>query len=342
MSPAAPAWIALAGPTASGKSALALALAQRWPVEIVSVDSALVYRGLDIGSAKPSPAERAAVPHHLIDILEPQQSYSAAAFVADAQRLLPQIAARGRLPLLVGGTLLYFKALFEGLDDMPAAHPALRQAIEAEAAQQGWPALHAQLAAVDAPTAARLSPKDAQRIGRALEVWRASGRPLSAFHTRAQPKPALQTPPPLQINGQTGVLLALEPLERAWLHQRIAQRFAAMLEQGFIDEVRALRQRPELHPGLPALRSVGYRQVWEALDALDALAGRRDFSAPELAALAERGTCATRQLAKRQLTWLRSLPQRQVLACEQADLLQAACALLERAGLRWAGWNPRI
>ena len=335
MSPAAPAWIALAGPTASGKSALALALAQRSPVEIVSVDSALVYRGLDIGSAKPSPAERAAVPHHLIDILEPQQSYSAAAFVADAQRLLPQIAARGRLPLLVGGTLLYFKALFEGLDDMPAAHPALRQAIEAEAAQQGWPALHAQLAAVDAPTAARLSPKDAQRIGRALEVWRASGRPLSAFHTRTQAKlaqtAAQSAPPPLQINGQTGVLLALEPLDRAWLHQRIAQRFAAMLEQGFIDEVRALRQRPDLHPGLPALRSVGYRQVWEALDAL-AASGRSSFSAPELADLAERGTCATRQLAKRQLTWLRSLPQRQLLACEQPDLLQAACALLERAG----------
>ena len=332
MTPAPPAWIALAGPTASGKSALALALAQRWPVEIVSVDSALVYRGLDIGSAKPSLAERAAVPHHLIDILEPQQSYSAAAFVADAQRLLPQIAARGRLPLLVGGTLLYFKALFEGLDDMPAAHPALRAAIEAEAAQQGWPALHAQLAAVDAPTAARLSPNDAQRIGRALEVWRASGRPLSAFHTRTQTKTAQPTPPPLQINGQAGLLLALEPLDRAWLHQRIAQRFAAMLEQGFIDEVRALRQRPELHPGLPALRSVGYRQVWEALDAL-AASGRSSFTAPERAALTERGSSATRQLAKRQLTWLRSLPQRQVLACEQPDLLPAACALLERAGL---------
>ncbi len=215
---------------------------------------------------------------------------------------------------------------------MPAAHPALRAAIEAEAAQQGWPALHAQLAAVDAPTAARLSPNDAQRIGRALEVWRASGRPLSAFHTRTQTKTALQAPPPLQINGQAGLLLALEPLDRAWLHQRIAQRFAAMLEQGFIDEVRALRQRPELHSGLPALRSVGYRQVWEALDAL-AASGRSSFTAPERAALAERGTSATRQLAKRQLTWLRSLPQRQLLACEQPDLLPAACALLERAGL---------
>ena len=253
------------------------------------------------------------------------------------------------MPLLVGGTLLYFKALFEGLDDMPAAHPDLRQAIEAEAAQKGWPALHAQLAAVDAPTAARLSPNDAQRIGRALEVWRASGRPLSSFHTRTKTKPAQPAAqptaqpalPPLQINGQTGLLLALEPLDRAWLHQRIAQRFAAMLEQGFIDEVRALRERPELHPGLPALRSVGYRQLWEALDAL-AASGRSDFSAPERAALTERGSSATRQLAKRQLTWLRSLPQRQVLACEQADLLQAACALLERAGLRWAGWNPRI
>jgi len=336
MTPAPPAWIALAGPTASGKSALALALAQRWPLEIVSVDSALVYRGLDIGSAKPSPAERAAVPHHLIDILEPQQCYSAAAFVADAQRLLPQIAARGRLPLLVGGTLLYFKALFEGLDQMPAAHPALRALIEAEAAQHGWPALHAQLAAVDAPTAARLSVNDAQRIGRALEVWRASGRPLSSFHTRAQ-QPAAQA---LQINGRPGLLLALEPLDRAWLHQRIAQRFAAMLEQGFIDEVRALRERPELHPGLPALRSVGYRQVWEALDAL-AASGRRDFTAPERAALCERGTSATRQLAKRQLTWLRNLPQRKVLACEQPRLLEAVCALLEQAGLEPAGRDER-
>ena len=325
---APPAWLAIAGPTASGKTALALALARQYPLEIISIDSALVYRGLDIGSAKPSAAERAAVPHHLIDILDPSQSYSAAACVADVRRLLPQIAARGRLPLLVGGTLLYFKALFEGLDDMPAAHPALRAALEAEAAQLGWPALHAQLAAVDAATAARLSPNDAQRIGRALEVWRASGRPLSSFHTRTRIAPTPTEPQPLHINGQPGLLLALEPLERAWLHQRIGQRFAAMLAHGLIDEVRALRQRPDLHPGLPALRSVGYRQVWQALDALEA-SGRSQFTAAEFATLAEQGAAATRQLAKRQLTWLRSLPQRRVLACESAGLLEAACAVLQ-------------
>lgn len=327
-SSAPPAWLAIAGPTASGKTALALALARQYPLEIISIDSALVYRGLDIGSAKPSAAERAAVPHHLIDILDPSQSYSAAACVADVQRLLPQIAARGRLPLLVGGTLLYFKALFEGLDDMPAAHPALRAALEAEAAQLGWPALHAQLAAVDAVTAARLNPNDAQRIGRALEVWRASGRPLSSFHTRTRIAPTPTEPQPLHINGQPGLLLALEPLERAWLHRRIGQRFAAMLEHGLIDEVRALRQRPGLHPGLPALRSVGYRQVWQALDALEA-SGRSQFTPTELATLAEQGAAATRQLAKRQLTWLRSLPQRRVLACESAGLLEAACAVLQ-------------
>ncbi len=327
-SSAPPAWLAIAGPTASGKTALALALARQYPLEIISIDSALVYRGLDIGSAKPSAAERAAVPHHLIDILDPSQSYSAAACVADVQRLLPQIAARGRLPLLVGGTLLYFKALFEGLDDMPAAHPALRAALEAEAAQLGWPALHAQLAAVDAATAERLSPNDAQRIGRALEVWRASGRPLSSFHTRTRIAPTPTEPQPLHIDGQPGLLLALEPLERAWLHQRIGQRFAAMLAHGLIDEVRALRQRPDLHPGLPALRSVGYRQVWQALDALEA-SGRSQFTAAELATLAEQGAAATRQLAKRQLTWLRSLPQRRVLACESAGLLEAACAALQ-------------
>ena len=325
---APPAWLAIAGPTASGKTALALALARQYPLEIISIDSALVYRGLDIGSAKPSAAERAAVPHHLIDILDPSQSYSAAACVADVQRLLPQIAARGRLPLLVGGTLLYFKALFEGLDDMPAAHPALRAALEAEAAQLGWPALHAQLAAVDAATAERLSPNDAQRIGRALEVWRASGRPLSSFHTRTRIAPTPTEPQPLHIDGQPGLLLALEPLERAWLHQRIGQRFAAMLAHGLIDEVRALRQRPDLHPGLPALRSVGYRQVWQALDALEA-SGRSQFTAAELATLAEQGAAATRQLGKRQLTWLRSLPQRRVLACESTGLLEAACAALQ-------------
>ena len=215
------------------------------------------------------------------------------------------------------------RALSRNLQNQPVRlpHPARRAAVLSTA-------LHAQLAAVDAATAARLSPNDAQRIGRALEVWRASGRPLSSFHTRTRIAPTPTEPQPLHIDGQPGLLLALEPLERAWLHQRIGQRFAAMLEHGLIDEVRALRQRPDLHPGLPALRSVGYRQVWQALDALEA-SGRSQFTAAELATLAEQGAAATRQLAKRQLTWLRSLPQRRVLACESTGLLEAACAALQ-------------
>jgi tRNA dimethylallyltransferase len=321
-----PTWLAIAGPTASGKTALALALAQRWPVEIISVDSALVFRGMDIGSAKPSQQELASVPHHLIDIRDPLQAYSAAEFVRDARELLGAIRARGRLPLLVGGTMLYFKALFEGLDEMPPAQPALRAEIEQQAISLGWPALHAQLAEVDAVTAARLSPNDSQRIGRALEVWRASGRPISSFHTRDKTQTAAR---PLQIDGLTGLLLALEPIERAWLHGRIAERFDAMLTQGFIAEVTRLRARGDLTPELPAMRCVGYRQAWGALEA----AGRESrtaLSPTELSALRERGIFATRQLAKRQLTWLRSMPQRRVLACDQAGALQQALAAIEQ------------
>lgn len=298
----APGCLCIAGPTAAGKTAAALAVAQVLPVEIVSVDSALVYRGMDIGTAKPTPAERAAVPHHLIDILDPAQSYSAARFVADARALIDAIHARGRLPLLVGGTMLYFKALFEGLDTMPAADPALRAALEAEAVERGWPALHAELARVDAPTAARLPPTDTQRIQRALEVFRLTGRPLSAFHRG----PRAAAPP--------APLLALEPAERGWLHERIARRFAAMLEAGFVDEVAALRARGDLHAGLPAMRCVGYRQAWEALEH------------GELAALPERGIAATRQLAKRQLTWLRSMPQRESIAADAPDALERVVA----------------
>lgn len=322
-----PGWLAIAGPTASGKTALALALAQRWPVEIISVDSALVFRGMDIGTAKPSAAELASAPHHLIDIRDPLQVYSAAEFVHDATALLGQIRARGRLPLLVGGTMLYFKALFEGLDAMPSAQPALRAAIEAEASQLGWPALHAQLSQVDPLTAARLSPNDSQRIGRALEVWRASGRPISAFHTRDK---AAEASRPLQIESQPGLLLSLEPLERAWLHQRIAQRFDAMLAQGFIDEMAELRARGDLTPDLPSMRCVGYRQAWEALDAAESM-GRQALNAQELAELRERGIFATRQLAKRQLTWLRSMPQRQLVACDQPGAMQQALDLIEAA-----------
>ena len=303
-------WLGLAGPTASGKTALALALARRWPVEIVSVDSALVYRGMDIGTAKPSAAEQAAAPHHLLDIIGPEQSYSAAQFVADARRLIAGIRARGRWPLLVGGTMMYFKALVDGIDDMPAADPAIRAAIDTEAAQLGWPALHAQLAEVDPITAARLKPNDSQRIQRALEVWRASGTPLSTLHLRAQ----REAPPP------DGALVALEPASRPWLHERIARRFDAMLESGFLDEVRRLRANPALHLDLPSMRCVGYRQAWEALDVADP---------PDLADLRERGIAATRQLAKRQITWLRSMAHRQVVAADADDAEKRLVSLVE-------------
>ena len=300
--------LCLAGPTASGKTAAALAIAaaqapQR-AVEIVSVDSALVYRGMDIGTAKPTPLERAQVPHHLIDVIEPTQSYSAAQFVTDATRLVAEINARGHLPLLVGGTMLYFKALFDGIDEMPAADTAVRAALDAQAAAEGWPALHAELARVDPATAQRLAPGDSQRIQRALEVFRISGRPLSSFH-RERPHGARMAAP----------LIALEPNNRAWLHARIAQRFEAMLAAGLIDEVRALRERGDLHDDLPSMRCVGYRQVWRALDD-----GTLD-------SVATTGTAATRQLAKRQLTWLRGMPQRQVVACDAVDAIEQTVAL---------------
>ncbi|MBL0086476.1 MAG: tRNA (adenosine(37)-N6)-dimethylallyltransferase MiaA [Ideonella sp.] len=298
--------LAIAGPTASGKSALALSAAQRWPIEIISVDSALVFRGMDIGTAKPSAAELAAAPHHLIDILDPTEAYSAAQFVADAARLIAEVHGRGRHALLVGGTMLYFKALVNGLDAMPGADPTVRAAIDARAASEGWPALHAELQRVDAITAARLAPNDAQRIQRALEVWQLSGEPLSAWHGR-RAMPAMALP-----------MLSLEPGSRAWLHERIAQRFEAMLAAGLVDEVRHLRARDDLHLGLPSMRCVGYRQAWECLDAGD------------VSPLRERGIAATRQLAKRQLTWLRSMPARTVVACDAPDAPAQALAHLER------------
>ncbi|MBU4422694.1 MAG: tRNA (adenosine(37)-N6)-dimethylallyltransferase MiaA [Gammaproteobacteria bacterium] len=319
--------IAIAGPTASGKTAGALALAAvlapRLPVEIISVDSALVYRGMDIGTAKPTRAELAAVPHHLIDIRDPLQAYSAAEFVQDAERLIGEIRARGALPLLVGGTMLYFKALFDGIDDMPPADPAVRERLEAQAAQIGWPAMHAELARVDPATAARLAPADSQRIQRALEVWHVSGQPISHFHTSKKRATSVD---PISATA----LFSLEPDDRAWLHERIALRFDAMLAQGFVDEVRQLRARGDLHPDLPSMRCVGYRQAWEALDA-QAAAGP---AAPlDLAGLRERGIVATRQLAKRQITWLRSMPHRHTIACDQPDatarLVQAVLQRLE-------------
>jgi tRNA dimethylallyltransferase len=313
--------IGLAGPTASGKSALALAIAARWPVEIISVDSAQVYRGLDIGSAKPGRAERDAIAHHLIDLIDPAEAYSAARFVADSRAAIADIHSRGKIALLVGGTMLYFKALACGLDAMPVADATLRDAITADATLRGWPALHAELAEVDPITAARLAPRDAQRIQRAIEVFRLTGRPISAFQ-----RPDLSP----SSNGLEFPLIALEPQSRAWLHERIGLRYRAMVEAGFAGEVAALRARSDLHPGLPAIRCVGYRQWWQALadgqtiPALDAR-GMTDASSVHAQVLA-----ATRQLAKRQATWLRSMPQRQVVACDADDVEATTLALFER------------
>ena len=296
------------GPTASGKTALAVSLVERFPLEIISVDSALVYRGMDIGTAKPDAATLARAPHHLLDIRDPAEAYSAAAFCDDARRLMVEIVARGKVPLLVGGTMLYFRALLNGLDDLPRADAALRQQLEIEAARRGWPAMHADLARIDPPTAARLAPNDSQRIGRALEIYQLTGTPMSALldqvHT-ALPYRVLQ--------------LALIPSDRAVLHQRIATRFDAMLADGLIDEVKRLRRIPELSADLPAMRAVGYRQAWAYLNGDIDLKGLR-----------EQGLAATRQLAKRQLTWLRSWPDAVTLDCLAADLEAQACAQVER------------
>ena len=316
---ALPPHIALTGPTAAGKTAAALAIARTLRVEIISVDSALVYCGMDIGTAQPSAKELCAAPHHLINIREPLQPYSAADFARDAAPLMHAITARGAMPLLVGGTMLYFKALFEGLDDMPPANAAVREAIARQAASDGWPALHAALAQVDPPTAARLAPMDAQRIARALEVFRLSGQPLSSFQKRIAPENSAAQ----ANNAWSSGLISLEPQDRSWLHARIAQRFDAMLADGFLDEVRTLRARGDLRPDLPAMRCVGYRQAWDALDGTLPLAELRD-----------KGVFATRQLAKRQLTWLRALPKRRVVACDdptaQQQVLAIATALAGR------------
>ncbi len=289
--------IALMGPTASGKTAAALEVARHLPVEIISVDSALVYRGMDVGTAKPSPGERAAVPHHLIDIIDPLDAYSAMQFRQDALRLILDIAQRGRLPLLVGGTMLYFKALRDGLDELPPADPAIRARLDQEMASAGAPALHARLARFDPDTAARLPPNDTQRIQRALEILEITGEPMSRLLARV---PRTETPVSMSA-------ISLEPSQRAALHERIALRFNVMLDApdgGLLEEVRALRARGDLHPGLPSMRCVGYRQAWEYLD------GEYD-----IATLRDKGIAATRQLAKRQLTWLRSMPDRTVIDC---------------------------
>ena len=307
---AKPLAVAIMGPTASGKTAAALDIATRIPCEIISVDSALVYRGMDIGSAKPTAEERAAVPHHLIDTLDPTESYSVMQFREDAIRIAGEIISRGKLPLLVGGTMLYFKGLRDGLDDLPRADPALRAQIDMDIARHGVPALHHRLADVDPPTAARLKPTDTQRIQRAMEIYLLTGQPMSSLLSKAPP-------PELPFEW---LPLALEPSDRSVLHRRIEQRFDAMLSAspGLMDEVKALRARGDLHLGLPSMRCVGYRQAWEHLD------GQYDF-----ATMRDKGIAETRQLAKRQLTWLRSMDDRIVIDCLAADATAQVLAKLQ-------------
>ena len=302
MSNKKPMAVAIMGPTASGKTAAALAIAKTRPVEIISVDSALVYRGMDIGTAKPSLDELTAVPHHLIDIIDPLEAYSVMQFREDAIRLVGEISARGALPLLVGGTMMYFKGLTDSLDELPTADPALRARLDAEAARIGWPGMHARLRTLDPITAERLKPNDAQRINRALEIIALTGKPMSELLGKRE-KPEL----PFDL-----ISFALEPSDRAVLHQRIAQRFDAMLgerdDEGLVAEVARLRARGDLSPSLPSIRCVGYRQTWDYLD------GKIDR-----AELRELGIIATRQLAKRQITWLRAMPERIVIDCLGTD-----------------------
>ena len=287
--------IFLMGPTAAGKTDLAIELTKVLPCELISVDSALVYRGMDIGTAKPSKQLLAEFPHRLIDILDPAEAYSAADFRRDALQAMAEITARGKIPLLVGGTMLYYKALIDGLADMPAADPQVRAQIEEEAARLGWQALHEQLAAIDPESAARIHPNDPQRLSRALEVYRVSGQSMTALRQRQSAQSTEAAASGLQQLPYTVANLAIAPANRQVLHRRIEQRFTLMLEQGFIDEVVALRARSDLHAGLPSIRAVGYRQVWDYLD------GKLTS-----AEMQERGIIATRQLAKRQFTWLRS------------------------------------
>ncbi len=300
--------IFIMGPTASGKTALAMTLLQHLPAELISVDSALVYRGMDIGTAKPTAAELLQAPHHLLDILDPLQSYSAADFRDDALRLINDIQQRGKIPVLVGGTMLYFKALLEGISPLPAADSTIRAELEAEAAASGWQLLHQQLQQIDPVSAMRIHPNDPQRINRALEVYRLTGKTLTEL-TAEKGEPF-----PFKVHQ-----FAIAPTDRAVLHQRIALRFEQMLASGFEHEVANLKRRPELHPDLPAMRCVGYRQVWQYLDG--------EYSYDEMVA---KGIAATRQLAKRQLTWLRGWPEVTWLKSEAstAENLQAVLSSL--------------
>ena len=308
--------ICLMGPTAAGKSATTLAIAQRWPAEIVNVDSATIYRGMDIGTAKPDARERAQVPQHLLDIVDPTEAYSAAQFRHDALAAIEDIRQRGRLPVLAGGTMLYFKALREGLADLPGADPLIRAEIEAMAAERGWPAVHAELHRLDPITAARLAPNDSQRIQRAMEICLLSGKPFSSLLEASGPGTAASGPPS-DIAHLDFIEISLEPSDRSALHARIAQRFDAMLAAGLVDEVRGLRARGDLHAEMPSMRCVGYRQVWRHLEGLSSLAEAR-----------EQGIAATRQLAKRQLTWLRARPGRTIVDCLRPDVAQQVIAIL--------------
>ena len=302
----------LAGPTASGKSASTHILAQHWPIEVIVMDSATIYHDMDIGTAKPSAEEQAAIPHHLLDIRDPAESYSAAEFATDATRLIQEIRARGHYPVLCGGTMLYYKALREGLNDLPQADPAIRQQLDERAQEIGWPGMHEELTRIDPVTAARLAPRDSQRIQRALEIFHISGKTMSDWlKDKAQP----------QEGSHQYVTMSLEPEDRSWLHKRIAVRYHDMIEQGLLQEVEKLYQRPDLHPGLPSIRCVGYRQLWSYLDGEVSL----DHAI-------EQAIAATRQLAKRQLTWLRSEPERQQFNCQNP---QAAEQIVQAARQIW-------
>jgi tRNA dimethylallyltransferase len=308
--PAASPVLVLLGPTASGKTAAVARIARVLPVELVSVDSALVFRDMDIGTAKPSADDQALCPHHLIDIVSPEEAYSAARFAADARALIAAIQARGNISLLAGGTMLYIKALRDGLSDLPEADAGLRADIDRRAAQRGWPAVHAELAALDPDAAARLKPTDAQRIQRALEIVTLTGRPLAESYAKRERDAPL---PPMTV-------LSLEPSDRAWLHARIAQRFDQMLEQGLVEEVRALRAKYRLDAGMPSMRCVGYRQAWNLLEgSIDAVEMR------------DTGIYATRQLAKRQITWLRSMQIDRRIDCLREDAADAVLDVFARA-----------
>jgi tRNA dimethylallyltransferase len=300
--------VLILGPTASGKSAASMHVVRSLPAEIISIDSALVYRGMDIGTAKPTHSERNEAVHHLIDIIDPCESYSAARFANDANRLIDEIDARNRLPLLVGGTMLYAKALTEGLNELPQADLQIRTALDAQAAELGWPAMHRRLQAIDPQTAARLEPADAQRIQRALEVHEITGMPMTQLLATQRAAP----------NNRRWLKIALEPSDRAVLHARIARRLHQMIDEGLVEEVRALRARGDLNLSMPSMRCVGYRQIWEHLD------GQYDLDTAIARAIA-----ATRQLAKRQLTWLRSTPDKIVVDCLAPDANQQVLDLVQ-------------